>query len=361
MEDGDLQLVNKFQVLSVADTVEAENKITNSSYQTFLPDSEKLYDEYSNISTLKKMKEFCAKNHILAPRNLTFSALKYHVYKLYASQFTAIQKERQMKRAEIKDEKYQPPFDYYIVIDLECTCWADNTKKMQEIIEFPAVLIDAKNKVIVDTFQEYVKPRIHPELSEFCIDFTGISQETVDNAKSLHKVIVLFRKWLIKNELKDPRKYLIVTDGREDIRHFLNLGLLINNLPFPHELRCFADIKVLFRKWHNGSSKFLDMMDFYGLKFEGRHHCGLDDAKNIARLVMKMCSRRNKIVPTNKMVPAHFSDEYGGKSVIPTPLIPTLRTAYYYCRVNNNQFATKIYIKCDECVAGECEAASLFR
>jgi hypothetical protein len=173
MEDGDLQLVNKFQVLSVADTVEAENKITNSSYQTFLPDSEKLYDEYSNISTLKEMKEFCAKNHILAPRNLTFSALKYHVYKLYASQFTAIQKERQMKRAEIKDEKYQPPFDYYIVIDLECTCWADNTKKMQEIIEFPAVLIDAKNKVIVDTFQEYVKPRIHPELSEFCIDFTG--------------------------------------------------------------------------------------------------------------------------------------------------------------------------------------------
>uniref|UniRef100_A0AC35F1C4 Exonuclease domain-containing protein n=1 Tax=Panagrolaimus sp. PS1159 TaxID=55785 RepID=A0AC35F1C4_9BILA len=327
MEDGDLQLVNKFQVLSVADTVEAENKITNSSYQTFLPDSEKLYDEYSNISTLKKMKEFCAKNHILAPRNLTFSALKYHkmkefcaknhiippknltfsalkyhVYKLYASQFTAIQKGRQMKRAEIKDEKYQPPFDYYIVIDLECTCWADNTKKMQEIIEFPAVLIDAKNKVIVDTFQEYVKPRIHPELSEFCIDFTGISQETVDNAESLHKVIVLFRKWLIKNELKDPRKYLIVTDGREDIRHFLNLGLLINNLPFPHELRCFADIKVLFRKWHNGSSKFLDMMDFYGLKFEGRHHCGLDDAKNIARLVMKMCSRRNKIVPTNKMV-----------------------------------------------------------
>uniref|UniRef100_A0AC34GJ52 Exonuclease domain-containing protein n=1 Tax=Panagrolaimus sp. ES5 TaxID=591445 RepID=A0AC34GJ52_9BILA len=152
---------------------------------------------------------------------------------------------------------------------------------------------------------------LFPELSEFCVEFTGISQETVDKAKSLPYVIVAFRKWLIKHGLQDPRKYLIVTDGRADISVFLNLGLLINNLPFPHELRSFADIKVLFKKWHTGSAKFLDMMDFYGLIFVGRQHCGLDDAKNIARLVMKMCSRKYPILPTNRMVPAHYSEDFG--------------------------------------------------
>uniref|UniRef100_A0A914Y4C2 Exonuclease domain-containing protein n=1 Tax=Panagrolaimus superbus TaxID=310955 RepID=A0A914Y4C2_9BILA len=141
------------------------------------------------------MKEFCFRNGIVPPKGLTFSGLKNHVYKLYASQFIPIQKERQMRRHGVADEKYEPSFDFYVVMDFECTCWVDNTKTMQEIIEFPAVLIDAKEKVIVDTFQEYVKPVLFPQLSDFCVEFTGISQETVDNAKSLPHVISRYSKF----------------------------------------------------------------------------------------------------------------------------------------------------------------------
>jgi inhibitor of KinA sporulation pathway (predicted exonuclease) len=360
MEDTDKIINEKLQLL----TIEANDKNTlecSSIKNVISNDAEKFYDEFRKATGLRKMREFCIKYNIIFSQKLTFKELESHVGKMYASQFNVIQQERQLKRKTFDCQKPQPPpFDYYIIIDFECTCWADNTKKVQEIIEFPAVLVDANQKVIVDCFREYVKPKLHPELSEFCVDFTGISQETVDNAKSLPTVIVLFRQWLAKNDLKDPSKYLIVTDGKEDIRRFLNLGLLINNLPFPHELRSFADVKVLFKKYHRKYATLAGMMKHYELEFEGRKHCGLDDAKNIARLVVTMSSQKVKIIPTNRMVPAHYCEEYEATSVISTPPIPTLRTCFYFSRVSRNQYTSKFYITCDECVAGDCEAARFY-
>lgn len=48
-----------------------------------------------------------------------------------------------------------------------------------EIIEFPAVLVDAKNRKIIDNFQAFVKPTINPKLSDFCIKLTGITQVNI--------------------------------------------------------------------------------------------------------------------------------------------------------------------------------------
>jgi ERI1 exoribonuclease 2 len=64
---------------------------------------------------------------------------------------------------------------YVIVIDFESTCWKDK-KGAQEIIEFPAVLLDLESGEVVDEFQQYVQPQECPVLSDFCKDLTGISQ-----------------------------------------------------------------------------------------------------------------------------------------------------------------------------------------
>ena len=79
----------------------------------------------------------------------------------------------------------QTSFDYICVYDFECTC--DNKKKLesQEIIEFPVVIIDVKNKKIKSIFQTYVKPTIEPVLTPFCTELTGITQEQVDAGVSL--------------------------------------------------------------------------------------------------------------------------------------------------------------------------------
>lgn len=73
---------------------------------------------------------------------------------------------------------YQAPFDFIVVYDFECQC-EDKTKDLtfNEIIEFPMVVIDVKQKKIVGEFQTYVKPTIHPKLTAFCTELTGITQE----------------------------------------------------------------------------------------------------------------------------------------------------------------------------------------
>lgn len=75
-------------------------------------------------------------------------------------------------------------YDYLIVVDFEATC--EETPKdfkhrpirsdRPEIIQFPAVLVDVRNEMIVDCFDSYVRPVEKPILSEFCKNLTGITQ-----------------------------------------------------------------------------------------------------------------------------------------------------------------------------------------
>lgn len=73
------------------------------------------------------------------------------------------------RRLDFKfDPLYDTELDYIFVIDFECTCTQDNSLDIMEIIEFPVVVIDVQKRAIVNTFSSFVKPTIHPELSEFC-------------------------------------------------------------------------------------------------------------------------------------------------------------------------------------------------
>lgn len=60
---------------------------------------------------------------------------------------------------------------------------------LQEIIEFPVVVIDVKQKKVVAEFQTYVKPTIHPELTTFCTELTGITQEQVNGGIPIRDAI----------------------------------------------------------------------------------------------------------------------------------------------------------------------------
>lgn len=74
------------------------------------------------------------------------------------------------------------PFDAYVILDFEATCERSKKIKNQEIIEFPIVVVDAKDGKCVTEFQRYVRPVYNPHLSDFCVELTGISQAAVDQA-----------------------------------------------------------------------------------------------------------------------------------------------------------------------------------
>jgi inhibitor of KinA sporulation pathway (predicted exonuclease) len=46
----------------------------------------------------------------------------------------------------------------------------------QEIIEFPAVLLNCQKGEVEDEFRSYCRPVLNPLLTEFCTELTGITQ-----------------------------------------------------------------------------------------------------------------------------------------------------------------------------------------
>lgn len=119
--------------------------------------------------------------------------------------------QKKLKKKKLKEH----PYKYAICIDFEATCFdspAHKKRKIQEIIEFPAVLVDLVTGEILGEFHRYVRPVETPILSDYCKNLTGISQETVDGANILQEVMDEFRIW-VKKIIKE--KELIMPKTRK--------------------------------------------------------------------------------------------------------------------------------------------------
>ncbi|MNE44216.1 sporulation inhibitor KapD [compost metagenome] len=51
-----------------------------------------------------------------------------------------------------------------------------------ETIELGLVVIDQQERRVVDMFQSFVRPRLHPQLTPFCKHLTTIEQSDIDTA-----------------------------------------------------------------------------------------------------------------------------------------------------------------------------------
>ncbi|CAH8476449.1 unnamed protein product [Heterobilharzia americana] len=69
-------------------------------------------------------------------------------------------------------------------------------------------------------------------------------------------------------------------------------------LPLPGDMLSRIDLKAIFQQWlgsHKVGQKWRgglkDALHLIGLRFEGRPHRGIDDAKNTARLLLHLLSK----------------------------------------------------------------------
>ena len=169
-----------------------------------------------------------------------------------------------------------------IVVDLEATCW--NTSRLRnhmEIIEIGAVRLDA-SLTIVDEFACFVRPVVEPKLSQFCTALTTIRQADVDGADMYPAVFTRFLEWI------GAGPYRLCSWGFFDVGQF-RLDCPRFGLVFPEQFesdhlnikQVFADRKCVRRC---GMAAALDLL---GLPLAGTHHRGIDDARNIARIVQE--------------------------------------------------------------------------
>ena len=113
---------------------------------------------------------------------------------------------------------------YFVVLDFEATC---NTKEQMnrgdmEIIEFPSVLIKRSTMEIVDEFQRFVKTKKFPEISQYCTDVTGITQQIIDEqGQEFTSVLEQHQQWLRSHDIIDPKSVVFVTCGDWDLKTML--------------------------------------------------------------------------------------------------------------------------------------------
>ncbi|XP_021935940.1 3'-5' exoribonuclease 1-like isoform X3 [Zootermopsis nevadensis] len=181
---------------------------------------------------------------------------------------------------------------YYVIVDFEATCEGVNVPDYpHEIIEFPAVLVSTEQQQVVDHFQAYCRPLVNPTLSGFCMELTGISQEEVDAADTFPQVLKDFEAWLAKHKLGSKHKFTIVTDGPWDMGRFMYGQCKISGLAYPQFAKKWINVRKTFSNFYKCRRFSLKLMlEHLELNFEGRPHCGLDDARNIARVLLRLMS-----------------------------------------------------------------------
>jgi ERI1 exoribonuclease 2 len=199
------------------------------------------------------------------------------------------------------------PFDHIVVLDFEATCNNGPPPAPQEIIEFPSVLLSLADHAVVDEFSSFVRPVHHPQLTDFCRELTGIEQADVDAAPAFLDVLAAHQSWLASHHLET---FLFVSAGDWDFVTMLPNQCATAGVPVPHAYRRWCNIKAPFTATiHRAkSSGMTSMLRALGLELEGRHHRGIDDSRNIARIVLALHDRGATLDVTSRLSPSQFPE-----------------------------------------------------
>jgi inhibitor of KinA sporulation pathway (predicted exonuclease) len=180
------------------------------------------------------------------------------------------------------------PNTFYLIVDVEATCSSDKSipPYEMEIIEIGAVMMEAKRLEVVSEFQTFIKPVRHPKLTAFCIELTTITQKDVEIAPRFSEAINSFKTWL--SQYPD---YLFCSWGNYDRKQF-EQDCAFHKVLYPFASSHF-DLKEAFSQYLGKTKKYGlgGALKHIGLEFEGTPHRGIDDVRNMARIVQKIASR----------------------------------------------------------------------
>ena len=170
---------------------------------------------------------------------------------------------------------------HFIVYDLEATCWQNRPPSIpQETIEFGAFKLTEDGEA-VRSFQAFVRPILHPRLSSFCTELTGIEQADVDRADRFDVVCDDFIEFCGYDDGED---YLLCSWGDFDakqLRRDCRLHRMGEAWIDPHVnlKRQYKEIKRLSKP--RGLARAVAAT---GQAWEGPQHRAIDDARNLVKV-----------------------------------------------------------------------------
>ncbi|XP_014679197.1 PREDICTED: ERI1 exoribonuclease 3-like [Priapulus caudatus] len=153
------------------------------------------------------------------------------------------------------------PFDYFLVLDFEATC-VERTK-------------------------------IQP------VQLTGIIQDMIDNEPDLEQTLQTFDDWLRKEGV-GSHNFCFVTYGDWDLNTMLPTQCAYFHISAPAYYNQWINIKQAVSEvtgvWPKGMMSALQVLN---IRHEGRHHSGIDDCKNLARMLQLLALEGAVFTPTS--------------------------------------------------------------
>ncbi|XP_031496110.1 uncharacterized exonuclease domain-containing protein At3g15140 [Nymphaea colorata] len=201
--------------------------------------------------------------------------------------------------------------DYFLVLDLEGKV---------EILEFPVVMICAKTMEFVDSFHRFVRPtkmseqRIN-EYIEGKYGKLGIERVWHDTAVPFREVLQDFELWLAHHCLWQKElggslhPAAFVTCGNWDIKTKIPQQCTVSGIEVPSYFKEWINLKDVYLNFYRRrATGMMTMMRELGISMLGSHHLGIDDAKNIARVLQRMLSDGARLQITARRSPNHRGD-----------------------------------------------------
>jgi inhibitor of KinA sporulation pathway (predicted exonuclease) len=173
--------------------------------------------------------------------------------------------------------------EHYLVLDVEATCSENNDvpRLQMEIIEIGAVILSASDLRVVDEWQSFVRPVRHPRLTRFCTELTGIRQQDVEEAAIFPEVIGRLARWSA-----GFAGLVFCSWGNYD-RNQIQQDCAHHRVVNPFAGVESINLKTKFARMQGGRKKLglAEALALARLSPLGAHHRGIDDARNMARLM----------------------------------------------------------------------------
>ncbi len=173
--------------------------------------------------------------------------------------------------------------DTVLVVDIEATCWQNEPPAGQtaEIIEIGLCELDVQTGERGSTRPIFVKPE-RSDLSEFCIQLTGITPDMLEDAQSFQDACMILRTEYLSHQ-RTWASY-----GDYDRRQFTGqcqaMWITYPFGPSHINVKNLLALQLGLKREVN----LVKATELLGLVFEGRVHRGVDDAWNIAAVLQRV-------------------------------------------------------------------------
>ncbi|MDO8495205.1 MAG: 3'-5' exonuclease [bacterium] len=169
----------------------------------------------------------------------------------------------------------------FILFDTEYTAWDGSQARKwsgpnehKEIVQIGAIKIENEKLVETERYFVFIKPKLNPQLSDYFISLTGITQEIVDkNSVDFSSALVKFKKWC--GELP------VYSFGRDE--EIIKENCALVEVSFPFLISQFYDIQDIFKLNGVATERYASgtIVEAFGKKPFRKGHDGLDDARTI--------------------------------------------------------------------------------